>query len=65
MAVAAGWLARGSRTQVVEFLEMTMDTLVGTVDADGWSQMLVAVCEEQAERCSENSDNSDGTQWYQ
>ena len=36
-----------------------MDTVVGTVDADGWSRMLVGVCDEQAEWCLENSAYTD------
>ena len=50
MLVAAGWLARGSRTQVLCFRgEDIMDTLVGTVDPSGWRWLLVAVRDEQAE----------------
>ena len=32
-----------------------MDTVVGTVDANGWRRLLVAVCDEKRERCSEHS----------
>ena len=67
VSMAARWLARGSRTQVVEFVEMTTRIL-------WWARwMLMAgvgcwwlrVCDEQAEWCSENSGNTDGTQWHQ
>ena len=37
----------------------SMDTVVGTVDDDGWSRMLVAVCDERREWCSENHGNTD------
>ena len=42
-----------------------MDIVVGTVDANGWCWLLVAVFDEHAERCSENSGNTDCTQWQQ
>ena len=32
-----------------------MDTVMGTVDVVGWSRLLVAVCDEQADGCLENS----------
>ena len=39
--------------------EDIMETLVGTVDPGGWRWLLVAVRDEQAERCSENSSTTD------
>ena len=36
-----------------------MDMMVGAVDAHGWCWLLVDVCDEQGERCSENSCNTD------
>ena len=35
-----------------------MDTVVGTLDVVGWSWLLLAVCDEQTDGCSENIFNS-------
>ena len=60
MSVTAVWLARGSSTQVVECLgDDNVDAAVGTLDVAGWSWLLVAVCDEQTDACSESSCNSD------